>query len=111
MRAVSLVCFLVGGALSGTAAVMLHQRWWALALIVVALMATVLAVPSGWWTRLPFAVGFVAVLGLAMLPRGEGDYLVGADPQGYTMLGLGFALFLVSAATLPRPGRSLDSHP
>ena len=74
---------------------MVHQRWWGLALAVAALAAAVVALPAGWWTRLPFALGFVAVLGLAMVPRGEGDYLVPGNARGYLLLAAGFVLVLV----------------
>lgn len=103
-----LVCAVcaVGGAVTGVAAVMVHQRWWGLALAVAALAAAVVALPAGWWTRLPFALGFVAVLGLAMVPRGEGDYLVPGNARGYLLLAAGFVLVLSAVATLPRPQRS-----
>jgi len=108
VRVVTLVLLLVlrlgVGAVTGVAAVAVHQRWWSLALAVAAVTATVLALPRGWWTRLPFAVGFVAVLGLAMTPRGEGDYLVPGNARGYVLLGVGVLALLIAVATLPRPG-------
>ena len=58
-----------------------------------AVAAAVVALPRGWWTRLPFALGFVAVLGLAMVPRGEGDYLVPGNARGYLLLAVGFVSF------------------
>ncbi|GAB3255223.1 hypothetical protein [Nocardioides dilutus] len=108
MRVVNLVLLpvlmLAVGAVTSVAAVAVHQRWWSLALAVAAVGATVLALPRGWRTRLPFALGFVAVLGLAMTPRGEGDYLVPGNARGYVLLGVGVATFLIAVATLPRPG-------
>lgn len=108
MRVLTLVLLLVlmlgVGAVTGVAAVAVHQRWWSLALVVAAVTATVLALPRGWWTRLPFALGFVALLGLAMTPRAEGDYLVPGNARGYVLLGVGVLAFLVAVATLPRPG-------
>lgn len=106
MSAVRLVLFALGGAVTALAAVMVHQRWWGLALAVAATLATTAAIPAGWSTRLPFAVGFAAVLGLAMVPRGAGDYLVPGDAQGYSLVALGFLLVLTAVSTLPRPGRS-----
>lgn len=105
MRALAAVLLLAAGAVTGVAAVAVHQRWWGLVLVVGALLATVLALPAGWWSRLPFAVGFVAVLGLAMTPRAEGDYLVPGNARGYVLLAVGFLTFLIAVATLPRPGR------
>jgi hypothetical protein len=109
VRVVTLVLLLVlmlgVGAVTGVAAVAVHQRWWSLALVVAAVTTTVLTLPRGWWTRLPFAVGFVALLGLAMTPRSEGDYLVPGNARGYVLLGVGVLAVLIAVATLPRPGR------
>jgi len=106
VRVVAFVLLLAAGAVTGVAAVAVHQRWWSLALVVGAVVATVLALPRGWWTRLPFALGFVAVLGVAMTPRAEGDYLIPGNVRGYALLAVGLAAFLIAVATLPRPGRS-----
>ena len=106
MRVIGLVLLLLGGAVTGVAAVAVHQRWWSLALVVAAVAATVLALPQGWWTRPPFAVGFVAVLGLAMTPRAEGDYLIPGNAHGYVLLALGLVTFLIAVTTLPRPRRT-----
>jgi hypothetical protein len=106
VRVVSLLLLLVAGAVTGVAAVAVHQRWWGLALVVAAVTATMLALPRGWWARLPFALGFVAVLGVAMTPRPEGDYLIPGNAQGYALLGVGLLAFLFAVATLPRPGRA-----
>ena len=99
-----LVLLLVVGAVTGVAAVAVHQRWWGLALVVAAVTATLLALPRGWWSRLPFALGFVALLGLAMTPRGEGDYLVPGNTRGYVLLGVGILALVTAVASLPRPG-------
>ena len=105
MRVGSFLLLLGVGAATGAAAVAVHQLWWGLALAAAAVTATVLALPRGWWTRLPFALGFAAVLGLAMLPRSEGDYLVPGNVRGYLLLVIGFLLVLTAVATLPRPQR------
>jgi hypothetical protein len=105
VRALTAVLLLGAGAVTGLAAVAVHQRWWGLVLAVGAVVATVLALPRGWWSRLPFALGFVAVLGLAMTPRAEGDYLVPGNVRGYLLLAVGLLAFLIAVATLPRPGR------
>jgi hypothetical protein len=96
----------LAGAVTSLAAVMVHQRWWGLLLVAAAVAAAVVAMPPGWSTRLPFALGFALVLGLAMVPRGEGDYLVAGDGSGYVLLAVGFVLVLSAVATLPRPVRS-----
>jgi hypothetical protein len=105
VRVLWLVVLLVGGALTGVAAVMVYQRSWGLPLVVATLAATTFAIPPGWWTRLPFALGLTVVLGLAMTERGAGDYLVVANTRGYLLLGLGLAVALTAVTTLPRPGR------
>ncbi len=105
MRALASVALLAAGAVTGVASVAVHQRWWGLVLVVLAVGATVLALPPGWWARPPFAVGFGAVLGLAMTPRDEGDYLIAGNATGYALLGLGLLAFLIAVATQPRPGR------
>jgi hypothetical protein len=105
MRVVRGVVCGVGGLVTSVAAVMVHQRWWGIALAVAAVAAAAVALPAGWWTRLPFALGFVVVLGLGMVPRGEGDYLIPGNARGYVLLALGFVLVLTAVATLPRPER------
>jgi hypothetical protein len=106
MRVVWFVLLLGAGAAIGVAAVAVHQRWWGVALAVGAVVATVLALPPGWWSRLSFALGFMAVLGVAMTPRAEGDYLIPGNVRGYLLLAVGLAAFLIAVGTLPRPGRS-----
>jgi hypothetical protein len=105
VRALTAVLLLATGAVTGTAAVAVHQRWWGLLLVAAAVVATQVALPPGWWSRLPFALGFVAVLGVAMTPRAEGDYLVPGNARGYVLLAVGLVAFLIAVATLPRPGR------
>ncbi len=106
MRVVLLVACAAVGAVTGIAAVMVHQRWWGLTLAVAASGAVAVALPAGWWSRLPYALGYAAVLGLAMVPRGEGDYLVPGNARGYLLLAVGFVLVLTAVATLPRPQRA-----
>ncbi|MBJ7356005.1 hypothetical protein [Nocardioides sp.] len=105
MRVLTAVLLLAAGAVTGVAAVAVHQRWWGLTLAAVAVAATVLTLPGGWWSRLPFSLGFAAVLGLAITPRPEGDYLVPGNVRGYVLLAVGILAVLIAVATLPRPGR------
>lgn len=77
---------LLAGALLGTCVLFLHGYWWGLALGVTATIACLVAVPGGWWRRLPLAIGWdAAVLGLSF-ERPEGDYLVASDTLGYLLL-------------------------
>lgn len=95
---------LLAGIAAGVAAVAVYQWWWGLLLAVAAVLLVVFATPAGWATRLPFALGFDAAVGLLALPRGEGDYLVSSTVAGYALLGLALVVLMVAIATLPRPG-------
>jgi hypothetical protein len=97
---------LLAGVAAGVATVAVYQWWWGLFLAVAATVATLLAAPAGWWTRLPFAVGFGLAVLLLAVPRGEGDYLVSSTGAGYAVLGLALVVLMISVATLPRPGRT-----
>lgn len=106
MGVVRLVLCALLGAVTSVATVAVHQRTWGLVLAVAAVVATTVAIPAGWFTRLPFGLGYAVVLGLAVMPTAGGDVLVPANGKGYALLGLGFVLVLASVATLPRPTRS-----
>ena len=75
-----------------------------MALAAAAVLATLVAVGPGWSTRLPFAVGFGAVVLRLSLARPEGDYLLASDAQGYALLLLALVAACFAVATLPRPG-------
>lgn len=105
MRVLLALVLLVAGAASAVAAVAVHGRWWGLALATVAVLATLVALGPGWSTRLPFAVGFVGVVGRLALTRPEGDFVLAADAQGYLFLLLTLVVAGLALATLPRPGR------
>jgi hypothetical protein len=90
------------GAVVGVAVVGLHQRWALLLLGIAACAAVMAALPPRWSTRPAYAAGLAVVVAVAATPRAEGDYLVGSDPQGYTLLGLALALVLGSVLSLAR---------
>jgi hypothetical protein len=94
---------LLVGAVTGLAAVALHERWWGLLLALVATAATLTALPPGWWSRLAFALGWTGLVGWLVNPRPEGDYAISQDGPGYTLLGVALVVLLVGLATLPRP--------
>ena len=102
MRPVAALGLLVAGAVTGVATVALHELWWGLALAVAAVLATVVALPPGWWSRLAFVVGLDAMVGWLTVTRTEGDYLISQDVQGYAVLVLGLVLLVGALATLPR---------
>jgi hypothetical protein len=93
------------GAVSAAAGVLLHGRWWGVPLLLAVLVAVLLALPAGWWSRMAFALGWVAVLGWSLVPRAEGDFLVASTMQGYLLLASGAAVLAWAIVTLPRPGR------
>lgn len=93
---------LLVGAVTGVATVALHELWWGFALAVAAVLAAVVALPAGWWSRLSFVVGFDLVLGWLTVPRSEGDYLISQDWQGYALLVFGVVVLVGALATLPR---------
>jgi hypothetical protein len=85
---VALGC-LVLGAVVGVGTVALHGYGWGLGLGIAATAATLVALPGGWWRRLPFALGWTAVLGVATVQRPEGDYVIASDASGYLLLATG----------------------
>ena len=96
---------LLAGVAAGVGTVAVHQSWWGLLLGAAVTLLVVVATPPGWGTRLPYAIGFVAVVALVTIPRGEGDYLLGDSLHGYAVLALALVVLMAAIATLPRPGR------
>ena len=97
---------LMAGLATAVATVAVHQRWWGLALGVATTLLMLFAAPPGWWTRLPFGLGFAVMIGLFGVPRPEGDYLVATDLEGLVVLATAFVVLVVSLATLGQPRRS-----
>lgn len=98
------------GVVVGTAATLVHGLRVGLVLALVASIAAVLALPPGWWSRLPFALGWLGVVLYLSNPRPEGDYLVASDLDGYLLLGSGLVLVAFSIITV-RPLRPRRSPP
>jgi hypothetical protein len=103
LRVLVAIALLALGAATGIATVFVHRMTWGLALGIAATAVTAYALPPGWSTRLPFVLGWVAMVGWLTIPRAEGDYLVSSDWRGYTLLGFGMVLLVTGLATLPRP--------
>jgi hypothetical protein len=97
---------LMAGLATGILTVAVHQRWWSLALGVSVALLLLLTAPRGWWTRLPYGLGFAGAVGLLAVPRPEGDYLIAADLEGFIVLGTAVVVLVGSVATLPRPRQS-----
>jgi hypothetical protein len=104
VKALAAVGLLIVGAGTGIATVAVHDLVWGFVLAAAATTVTTFALPAGWWSRLAFVVGWVAMVGWLTLPRAEGDYLISQDWQGYAVLGIAVVLPIVALGTLPRPG-------
>ncbi|MGA8846201.1 MAG: hypothetical protein WB471_06260 [Nocardioides sp.] len=101
---------LAGGVLVGAASAVVHGLGLGLVLSLVATLALVLALPAGWWARLPFGVGWLGVVFYLSNPRPEGDYLIASNGFGYTLLGTGMAIVAFGIITV-RPRRPAPSEP
>lgn len=101
MKVLAALGTLVLGLAVGLSAVALHHRWWGMLLAFAATATTAYALPSGWWARVPFAVGWVAMVGYLAYGRDEGDFVIAGDVQGYTLLGFAVALLVAAMVTLP----------
>ncbi len=95
---------LVAGAAIGVGAVVVHLWWWGLALALVGTLAGLVAVPGGWWRRLPLAVGWTAAVGVLAAPRPEGDFLIATNTNGYVLLAA--AVVVLVAGLVGLRGRS-----
>lgn len=100
LRVVLALLTLVGGAAVGLLSVVVHPTGVGIVLALLATVSSVLALPPGWWSRLPWAAGWMAVVLYASNPRPEGDYLVAADTQGYLLLGTGLAMVVLAVVTV-----------
>jgi hypothetical protein len=107
-RAAVAVLALLGGAVIGCCAVFVHGYWWGLLLGIATTVALLVAVPGGWWRRLPFALGWSGVVVLLSGERPEGDLLVRQSVSGYVLLGTGVGVLLGGVIGLrhhgPDPG-------
>jgi hypothetical protein len=105
MRIASAVLLAVAGAATALATVLLHPLWWGFLLSAAATLAALLALGRGWLTRLPFALGWVALVAWMAPQRSEGDFVVSSDAAGYALLALALLVLVFAVVTLPRPRR------
>lgn len=96
------VLLALAGAATALAGVLLHARWWGLALAVVVTLYAACSLPGAWWARLPFVLGWVVLTMVVLSGRPEGDFLVASTLQGYLFLGTGAVLAFVAAMGLRR---------
>jgi hypothetical protein len=103
------------GAVVALAALMVHRSAfpWGLLLAV----ATSVAVP---WrllcsrllrTGAAYAVGWLVVLGVALVGRPEGDFVLAGDLEGYTLIAGSLAVLASGVASLLGRHRPHDGHP
>jgi hypothetical protein len=104
MRLVTAAALALLGAAAGLAtgicAVAFYARPWGWWVAVIGISAALLALPRGV-LRLGFGLGWIGVLGLAVLGRPEGDWVISADLSGYGLLGVGLVHLGYLIATLP----------
>ena len=110
MKVLAAIGALVLGLVVGLSSVALHHYWWGLLLAIAATSTAAYALPAGWWARMPFAVGWVAMVGYLAVPRDEGDYAIASEVQGYVLLGFAVALLVASMVTL-QPVRRGNTAP
>jgi len=65
--------------------VALHGYGWGLALGLVTTAACLVALPGGW-ARMPFGIGWAALVGVAVPTRPEGDLVITQDAAGWVLL-------------------------
>jgi hypothetical protein len=85
--------------------VLLHPLWWGFLLAAAATVTAMVALGRGWLTRLPFALGWVALVAWMAPQRDEGDFVVSSDLAGYALLTLALLVLAFAVTTLPRPRR------
>lgn len=110
--AVSFAAALLGAGVAA-ATVGLHGYGWGLALGLAAHAATLIALPGGWWARLPYALAWSVAVVVLGVERAEGDYLVASDVAGYLLL-LAVPVTVVAGVVglrrSVRSARALDSR-
>lgn len=89
------------GLATGAASIVLHDITWALVLGSAATVLTVWALPAGVRGRVPYALGWMVVLAMAVTPTSGGGYLLGSTTSGYVAMALGLVALSVSIATFP----------
>ena len=105
MRVAAALLLLAVGFATALATVAVHDSWGWLLLGLGATGLALHALGPGWHTRLPFGLGWAALVLVVAPTRAEGDYVLSSDPSGYAVLAVAVAVLVWSVATLPRPRR------
>ncbi|MEO5853949.1 MAG: hypothetical protein ABIQ15_15690 [Nocardioides sp.] len=107
LRLVLTVALALGGAATAVAGIAVHSEPWGWPLAVLAPTAAALALPRGWWSRLPWCVAWSGVVLTSASSRPEGDYVISADVSGYGLLAVALAgLVLGLVGLTPRRARA-----
>ncbi|MGD9961034.1 hypothetical protein [Nocardioides sp.] len=107
-RAVLVPVLVAAGAWTAVCVIALNTRWWGLPVAVAATVLAAFALPAGW-LRGGFTLGWVTVLGLALVGRPEGDWAIVSDWRGYTMLATGLFVLTYAVGTIPRRARKPEN--
>ena len=105
MRVLVAGLLFVAGAATALATVALHSYGWGFLLAAAATLAALVAVGSGWSTRLAFGLGWVGFIAWVTPTRAEGDFAISSDLAGYGLLALALVVLVYSVVTLPHPRR------
>lgn len=92
------------GVAIAVAVVALHSLWWGMLLGLVTVVALLVALPAGW-SRLPFAVGYAAVMLALTAVNPGGDVIVAANARGWIVILSGMVALGLSVAGLRPPRR------
>ncbi|WP_109509329.1 hypothetical protein [Nocardioides speluncae] len=94
------------GAATALATVALHARWWWLVYAMLTTGVVLAVLPARWWARVAFAVGWLLMVGYAVLGRPEGDWAIASDLSGYVVLVAALVFTLAAALTSAGSGPS-----
>lgn len=98
----------VVGFLTGVATTVLHSADALLALGAAATLTAAWACAPGW-SRVVFSIAWVVPVACLMVPRPEGDFLVGSDLPGYGLIALAMVVVTYATVTIPRARPAADT--
>jgi hypothetical protein len=104
-QAVALTVAAMVGAVTSLAALAVHRAgpaWLGLAVATSLGVAWVLRATEMPRLGAAYCLGWLAVFGIAVAGRAEGDYVVAGDLEGYLLMAVGFALVVLGITSLGR---------
>ena len=84
---------------SGVGAIAFYSEPWGWWLAVIGVSAALVALTG--WLRIGFAVGWLTILGLALVGRPEGDWAISKGVSGYGLLAVALLHLGFVVATIP----------